>query len=363
MKLSHAEDVMLGTVRGARQPQANPFPPPTHVHFARWALRAICSLAFLSGGLKMSYSVEPPTPPATNRPTWMHPGIEQMRPAEDLRLKLPPVDPYHKLLTEEPDFNSATNYRLPTIPRLADLSSQSLNAAGTATNLTARLEYMRTSEAVSHARDYARRGKLDEAISVLTAVLPKVAQPDNRFRILHRLGSYMFRARRYTEAIRYMSLALELRPGNTSLASNLAAALMTAGKVDRALEVLSSIQTDLVVRPSLRFTIFFNYACAYSLKNRPEDAIAALRQAASAAPDATLASIGDVQLDSIRTLPEFRELVRRLNEGLPPVLPVVTNRAEATARPAPLIRLTPPSGSIFQRPGPNLPAPHPIQAP
>jgi hypothetical protein len=117
-----------------------------------------------------------------------------------------------------------------------------------------------------------------------------------------------------------MKEALAIEPGNATVACNLAAALMTQGDVDAALDLLSAVQVNLIQSKHLLFSVHFNLACANSLKGETDAAVSNLLQAATFDPYATLASIGDVQLDAIRNDSRVQDLVPRLEESSPPDL-------------------------------------------
>lgn len=188
-----------------------------------------------------------------------------------------------------------------------------------ATNITSPLldlQRRRTKAMLDDSLKAYKSGELDQAISILEERSADITDADLLFRIYHRLGAYLFRAGRYQAAAEYMQKALQLRPGNPALACNLAATQMTIGKPDQALETLSFIPVSLLSDSNLLFSVYFNYACAYSLKGETEKALDNLEKAARYDPEATLASIGDIQLDPIRTHPQFQQLVADLETRL-----------------------------------------------
>jgi hypothetical protein len=62
----------------------------------------------------------------------------------------------------------------------------------------------------------------------------------------------------------------------------------------------------------------FNYACAFALKNKPEESITHLELASKYDPARTLGDMGDPQLDSLRLDGRFVQLRNDLEKKATP---------------------------------------------
>jgi len=157
-----------------------------------------------------------------------------------------------------------------------------------------------------------------QAAEQMERLLDSLTFDSSRFYLHHRLGALYFREQDYRRAAVHMENALNLEPNNAAIASNLAAAQMTLGQLNEALDTLNRIQVGLVTSPQLLFSIYFNKACLNSLKGRTEDAIENLIKAVETDPPSTLASLGDPQLDFIREDIRFKNVRFALESMLNP---------------------------------------------
>gem|GEM_PF-3195227 len=148
----------------------------------------------------------------------------------------------------------------------------------------------------------------DYIAAQMEEMIPTLRHNASLFLLHHRLGALYFREQNYSKAAHHMEEALTIQPNNSAIASNLAAAQMTLGQLDDALETLNSIQVGLVDSNQLLFSIYFNKACLYSLKERTEEAIENLIRAAESDPPSVYASLGDPQLDFIRDDMRFKNV-------------------------------------------------------
>ena len=146
------------------------------------------------------------------------------------------------------------------------------------------------------------------AISLLTDLNQYLRNPRNRILNLNRLAAYHFRNQDYDTAAGQMQEALALDRSDSVTAINLAAVLMTLGRLDEALGHLLEIYPASLDRPQLSFSVHFNVACVYSMKKNTEKALQNLALATQIDPASTMASLGDPQLDFIRADGRFREL-------------------------------------------------------
>lgn len=159
-----------------------------------------------------------------------------------------------------------------------------------------------------------RRGDPAGALALVGETERLLKSPALRAMALNRLAAYHFRLRQYDQTAVYARRAWELEPGDLVSACNLAAVLLTVGEVDEALDILLRIYGQVFTRPQLAFSVHFNLACAYSLKEDGTKAVQNLFLAAQIDPVATFAAIGDTQLDFIRDNPEFIRLRNALAE-------------------------------------------------
>lgn len=171
-----------------------------------------------------------------------------------------------------------------------------------------RIERAQLQTTLQEADALTRTQQGEAAVALLQAELETVQQPQNLFLVHQRLGTLYFRLQDYVAAAIHMEAALNLQPDNAAMASNLAAAQMTVGDLDAALATLQSIRLGMVHNPQLLFSIHFNLACLYSMKGDTEVALENLFKAAEADAPSVLASLGDPQIDALRSDIRFQEL-------------------------------------------------------
>jgi tetratricopeptide (TPR) repeat protein len=160
-----------------------------------------------------------------------------------------------------------------------------------------------------------RQGKAEEALALMLDTERLLQTTSVRIAALNRLAAYHFRLNQFEESAAYARKAWELDMSDPISASNLAAILLSAERVDEALDILLRVYGKAFDRPHIAFAIHFNLACAYSLKGEEVPAIQNLALAVQIDPYATLAALGDPHLDPIRQTPEFgriREALERL---------------------------------------------------
>ena len=153
-----------------------------------------------------------------------------------------------------------------------------------------------------------RRGDAAGALTLISETERLLKSPALRGMALNRLAAYHFRLRQYDQTAVYARRAWELEPEDLVSASNLAAVLLTVGEVDEALDILLRIYGQVFARPQIAFSVHFNLACAYSLKEDATRAVQNLFLAAQIDPASTVAAIGDTQLDFIRDHADFIRL-------------------------------------------------------
>lgn len=156
------------------------------------------------------------------------------------------------------------------------------------------------------------RGEHAAAIELMMSTERILKTVDVRVIALNRLAAYHFRLHQYDETALYARRAWELNPLDYASACNVAATLLTVGRVDEALDILLRMYGQVFDRRHLAFSAHFNLACAYSLKGESVKALQNLAVAAQLDPVATFTVLGDPQLDAIRDAPDFQ----RIHEAL-----------------------------------------------
>ena len=165
---------------------------------------------------------------------------------------------------------------------------------------------------LSQAEEILKLGRVDEAVKKLLTALDSAKADVTRGFLASRIGSYEFRQRQYTSAVKYMRIAANYRPGDAGVICNLAACLVSVGELDEAIYLLESINDAFIHDAKMLFSINFNRACAYSLKGRKDDSLRCLVEAAKWDSASVLASLGDPQLDGVRHEKSFQTIIDNL---------------------------------------------------
>ncbi len=280
----------LGTAWGAKAPSDEP--PP----------------------LRSTQVLDQMEPAKDSAPPLGHRDLFQQEPAGPLVWPPPPpIDPSRAALGA---LDTATNEfeappmlvtRITALPAASGLSP---------TQIVERFERNLLRERVVLADRLYRHGEVTNAMALLTDLDKYLRNPRNRGLTLNRLAAYEFRRQNYPGAIEYMRQAIEVQPQDVVSKINLAAVLMTIGQNDEALGVLLEVYPSALGRPALSFSVHFNLACVYSMKKDTEKALQNLAIAAQTDPASTLASLGDPQLDQVRTDTRFVELSQALQDFL-----------------------------------------------
>jgi tetratricopeptide (TPR) repeat protein len=171
-----------------------------------------------------------------------------------------------------------------------------------------RAQEVRTRRLLEQSQAWMNEGRHDEAIGLVENALERAASSRTRFSLLQCLASYNFQIRRYAEALRHMQAIDRISPGRLSTQCSLAGILMSMDRHDEALEILTKITLADIRDRTLMFAVCFNLACTHSLKGNRQRAMEYLVVAFKTDPLATMASLGDPQLDNIRDEVLFKEL-------------------------------------------------------
>ena len=107
--------------------------------------------------------------------------------------------------------------------------------------------------------------------------------------------------------IRLSKSVLDRDPGHVEALTILGAALTRAGRHEEALEI--DLRTTTLLRNEP--TAFYNLACSYSILNRVDEAVAALKKALDLGYRDFNHLLKDEDLRNVRSDPRFRELLRR----------------------------------------------------
>lgn len=224
------------------------------------------------------------------------------------------MDPEEESLRAlEEDLPALPATNLPAFYRIGRISATPAREA-TSEQQNAYEQFRRANQAVRDASSLIRANDRQQAMEILSLTYNELTDESARFVVASRLGTLYFRNQEFDLAATFMEDALEIRPDNAPIVCNLAAALLSTGQVEKALDYLESLQPESIQSRNLLFSLFFNRACAYSLQNRLDTSMENLARAANVDPASTVASMGDVQLDNVRTDPRFLRLQEALEK-------------------------------------------------
>jgi len=210
-------------------------------------------------------------------------------PAQELPIGIPPIDGIYRI---EPE--------------------KSLDASD---DVETFIEQIKVKDLVEEVRKMQRLGRTNEAIEMLENNARQMKTPGALFEVHHQLGIMLYSLNLYREAAVHLEKALSFQANSAAVACNLAAIFLYLGEVDSALQSLGRVETSSLFennQRSLLFSTYFNYACAYSLKNMVEESLANIELAARYDPQRVLTSMGDPQLDNVRRSPRFQEIKDQL---------------------------------------------------
>jgi len=126
--------------------------------------------------------------------------------------------------------------------------------------------------------------------------------------IYHRIG-LILKARKLTrKAAETFQKALSLDPGHTQAAGKLAQIYKAKGRYDMAISIYRQLLQN---RPDCDISISYNLACLNALKNNPAEAITWLKRSIENGFSHYEFLKTDNELENIRQLPEFKDLVQK----------------------------------------------------
>lgn len=254
--------------------------------------------------------------PATNAPAlpWDHPGIATVSGTNQVADKVKVLTPWEQALsalaaTSTNPVVAPTN-GLPAIPRIYAISANISNELDAATMM----EIGQAQKVMDMADDLFRRGQLEQAFAALTNELGRVKYRAPRSALLSKLGAYHFRMQRYPEAARCFDESRRNSPLDAGATCNYAACRLMMNELEVSEGLFKSLNLATIRERKLLFAIFFNLGCIKSLQANVNEGLDFLKRAAAADPVATLAALGDTQLDNVRTDVGFLALQQSLEQ-------------------------------------------------
>ncbi len=237
----------------------------------------------------------------------------------------------------------------PTISRRLSYCYKRLAAYDEAmkyTDLTIRLDSSKYDELSSKAFLYVSMGDLKSAISTLDEYVKR--RPDVSYSYRERATVKMFN-KQYEEALEDLELAVTLAPKATrafycrakvydkmgkkdkaeadykkvleltngqAKNSDVYYSLAATGKVDEAEKMMNEYYTDEVIEDVGESNVFYNKACFYAIVGKTNEAIDYFKKSLDAGWRDFSHIAVDPDLDSVRDLPKFKELVKEYKAKL-----------------------------------------------
>ncbi len=156
------------------------------------------------------------------------------------------------------------------------------------------------------ARTMLTKGDPKRALTHFQRVLDINPDYKNAALIYHLMGLIMLNDRKTDDAVRNFKQALSIEPGHVKTAEMLAGIYKTEGRYDEAVAVYKQL---LDRKPEYSITTTYNLACLFALKNDPATAMAWLRKSIAAGFTHFELLAIDKDLDNIRRIPAFQELI------------------------------------------------------
>ena len=251
-------------------------------------------------------------PAAAAEAPWQHQGISAFAGTNQVPVPIKVLTPWEEALaalaTSAPP-KEITN-GIPAIPRIYTLSANTSNDLDAATML----EVGKVQKLLDMADDLFRRGQLEQAFAALTNELTRIKYRQPRSALLSKLGAYHFRMQRFPEAARCFDEARRNSPLDAGATCNFAACRLMMNDLEVAEGLFKSLNLSAIRERKLLFSVFFNLGCIKSLQSQMNDSLDFLKRAAAADPVATLAALGDTQLDNVRTDVGFLALQQSLEQ-------------------------------------------------
>lgn len=152
-----------------------------------------------------------------------------------------------------------------------------------------------------------KRGDISDAISIFEATLS--FEDAEKHRVYFNLGQCWFDIKEYGTAIEYYDKTIEEKSVFSDAYISKGRALRRLGQLDNAIDILKTILS----LDKENTKAYYNLACYYALVGKPKEAEDNLDKAIKLNPEKyKKLALEDPDFESIRTRPEFRELVKEV---------------------------------------------------
>jgi tetratricopeptide (TPR) repeat protein len=245
---------------------------------------------------------------------WQHTGIAAIAGTNvvpvAVRVLTPQEAALEQLAAPATNASAATTNAFGSIQRIYGIAA----STSVVMDAAAMLEAGRAQKVMDLADDLFRRGQLEQAFEAITKELGRVKHRAPRSILLSKLGAYHFRMQRYSAAAAAFDEARKNSPLDPGTLCNYAACRLMMNEIEVAEGLFKSMNLNAIRDRKLLFSIHFNLGCIKSLQANMNESLDYLKRAAAADPVATLASLGDTQLDNVRLDVGFLALQQSLEQ-------------------------------------------------
>jgi Flp pilus assembly protein TadD len=163
-----------------------------------------------------------------------------------------------------------------------------------------------TMEAPTHFNIGYELERRDELVLAKEFYLAALAMDKTNPLVLNNLGMVAMKQSRPDDAIKHFNAAVDAKPDNWDARINLGIALWRTG---RTAEAVRQYERVIKAEPDYNPVLYFNIACFHSLEGRTKPGIDWLRKAIEHGYNNWGLIQEDPDLDNLRQLPEFIELL------------------------------------------------------
>jgi tetratricopeptide (TPR) repeat protein len=245
---------------------------------------------------------------------WQHTGIASITGTSavpvTVRILTPQEAALEQLAAPATNPPTATTNAFGSIQRIYGIAA----STSIVMDAAAMLEAGRAQKVMDLADDLFRRGQLEQAFAAITNELGRVKHRAPRSILLSKLGAYHFRMQRYAAAAAVFDEARRNSPLDPGTLCNYAACRLMMNETEVAEGLFKSMNLNAIRDRKLLFSIYFNLGCIKSLQTNMNESLDYLKRAAAADPVATLAALGDTQLDNVRLDVGFLALQQNLEQ-------------------------------------------------